>query len=172
MFLEAIVAGRPVPGQVEDITTGLSRFRVLDRNPLHWHRDPRFSHFTTEDEEDSREAAASSLDDMEDAESTILNRIEATDSVAAASQILLRPFTRRLEALLQLPQDSIGSGEDSFADLGVDSLVAVEIRSWIWKTVGRDVPVLKILGAQSISRRESCLPLLHRLLADLRYDGN
>jgi hypothetical protein len=35
-------------------------------------------------------------------------------------------------------------------DLGVDSLVAVEIRTWFAQEVGADVAVLKILGGPSI----------------------
>lgn len=35
--------------------------------------------------------------------------------------------------------------------LGVDSLVAVEIRTWFLKEIGADIPVLKILGGASIS---------------------
>jgi hybrid polyketide synthase / nonribosomal peptide synthetase ACE1 len=35
-------------------------------------------------------------------------------------------------------------------DLGVDSLVAVEVRKWFAQEVGADVAVLKILGGPSI----------------------
>lgn len=35
--------------------------------------------------------------------------------------------------------------------LGVDSLVAVEIRTWFLKEIGADMPVLKILGGASVS---------------------
>jgi len=36
-------------------------------------------------------------------------------------------------------------------DLGVDSLVAVEMRTWFAQEVGADVAVLKILGGSSIA---------------------
>ena len=39
-------------------------------------------------------------------------------------------------------------------DLGIDSLVAVEIRNWIFSEAGHDVPVLKILGGSSV--RQIC----------------
>lgn len=48
------------------------------------------------------------------------------------------------------------SGDDSLVettslvDLGVDSLVAVEIRTWFSEEVGLDVGVLKILSGSSI----------------------
>lgn len=48
------------------------------------------------------------------------------------------------------------AGEDAISettpliDLGVDSLVAVEIRTWFAQEVGLDVAVLRILGGPSI----------------------
>jgi hybrid polyketide synthase / nonribosomal peptide synthetase ACE1 len=35
-------------------------------------------------------------------------------------------------------------------DLGVDSLVGVEIRTWSLQELGVDLPVLKILGGDSV----------------------
>lgn len=37
-------------------------------------------------------------------------------------------------------------------DLGIDSLVAVEIRNWIFSDAGHDIPVLKILGGFSVKQ--------------------
>jgi hypothetical protein len=144
MFLEAIVAGRP-GSQISDITTGLSRYRVHDPNPLHWHHDPRFSHHTVAETTQSREQIE---------EQTLTDLLEQTDSVAAALKVLLPSFQSHLESLLRLPQDSIGE-DRSLNELGLDSLVAVDIRSWIWKTAGQDVAVMKILGATSIAKRKS-----------------
>lgn len=38
------------------------------------------------------------------------------------------------------------SDDTPLIDLGMDSLVAVEVRSWFMKELGVDMPVLKILG--------------------------
>lgn len=46
--------------------------------------------------------------------------------------------------------DEIISETTSLVDLGVDSLVAVEIRTWFAQEVDLDVAVLKILGGPSI----------------------
>lgn len=39
-------------------------------------------------------------------------------------------------------------------DLGIDSLVAIEIRSWFSTETGHDVAVLKILGGATIQQRK------------------
>lgn len=152
MFLEAIVAGRP-GSQITDITTGLRRFRVDDSNPLHWHLDPRFSHFTVA----GPSHAVDGYDDAAGMKQSLAELMEQADTVAAAAEILLPPFQRHLESLLRLPKESVG-GDSSLGELGVDSLVAVDIRSWIWKTVGQDVAVMKVLGATSIAKRNSIPP--------------
>lgn len=147
MFLEAIVAGRPTPGQVADITTGLSRYRINDPSPLHWHRDPRFSHYTVPDE-DGDDASGGA-----EKKKSVRDLLEAVSSTREAAEVLATAFAERLESLLRLPAGSV-NGDNSVAELGVDSLAAVEIRSWIWKAAGRDVAVMKILGAASITARK------------------
>lgn len=145
MFIEAIEAGRPVPRQTMDLTTGLARYRVDDANPQHWHRDQRFCHYGLSDDTEN-----------EGQQSTVHNRsmkdlCKLTESVEDVAAIIQASLCRRMETILQLPIHSI-KPDKSIVEMGIDSLAAVEIRNWIYKSVGRDVPVLKILGTSSISK--------------------
>ncbi|KUI55300.1 Nonribosomal peptide synthetase 14 [Cytospora mali] len=142
MFLEAIVAGRPVPGQIVDLTTGLARYRVNDPNPLHWHRDRRFCHYTVGDVDDDSGPQRDS-----GGEQIVVELIGHANSVQEVSDIVVEHFCRYLGAAHQLPGVT---GENGIAELGLDSLAAVEIRNWFYKSVGRDVAVLKIVGSTSI----------------------
>lgn len=159
MFVEAMVAGRPAGGgggggdgaepPVADITTGLRRFHAGSATPLHWHRDPRFSHYT---------AAAGDEDGLatgggREKKQTVRDRLEGAATRDAMLAVLAPGFAHHLEALLQMPGGSVG-GDVSIADLGVDSLVAVDIRAWIWKMTARDVAVMKVLGRDSIAKCE------------------
>ncbi|KAK8134957.1 PKS-NRPS hybrid synthetase psoA [Apiospora sp. TS-2023a] len=163
MFLEAIVAGRPPqeegrkekekeqPPPPFDITTGLKRFKWGSSNPLHWHLDPRFSHFTVDDDDVGEGKSAAGGETQE----TLLQKLEALNSnnAEAMAECILAAFADRLEALLGLPKGA-ASPQNSVAELGIDSLISVEIRNWFWKALGRDVAILKILGASSLQRRE------------------
>lgn len=168
MFLEAIVAGRPpkptitIPGtttakqnqsQIVDITTGLSRFRFDGPNPLHWHLDPRFSHFTipsgTSDESGDDQGAFR--------KQSVKEILDQAETAEAATEVLLGAFTTHLEGLLQLPPVAV-HGENSISELGVDSLVAVDIRSWFWRSTETDVAVMKILASVSINKRKPLNP--------------
>ncbi|KAI1471785.1 ketoacyl-synt-domain-containing protein [Daldinia caldariorum] len=157
MFIEAVLTGRP--GQQKapiDLTTGLRRFDPSDSNPLHWHQDPRFGHYTRQETEDASAAAVSMRQSVKD----IIQTLTESD---ALSQAILPAFTERLQTLLQLPEEAINS-DQSISELGVDSLAAVEIRGWIFKTIGKDVSVIKLLGGTSIQKL--CLELAEQILAD------
>ncbi|KAH8900706.1 ketoacyl-synt-domain-containing protein [Thozetella sp. PMI_491] len=145
MFLEAIVAGRPVAGQVEDITSGLKRFRHDDPNPLAWQVDPRFAHLVLPDEEsaDVEQEAGKGEESLKE----LVNTAQTSESLM---DILLCAIKKHLGRMLQIPEEDVDN-ERSLPEIGVDSLAAVEIRSWVWKTVGKDVGVMKILAAASIA---------------------
>ena len=147
MFVEAIVAGRAnVPGQIYDITTGLRRFRA-DAPVLSWHHDPRFGHFTVKDEEDRWAAEGAGTN----------GRVNLKELVAGAEtadqmvQVLVDAVVLHVQGQLQLGEGAV-TGEHSFVELGVDSLAAVEIRAWVWKALGQDVAVMKILGGSTIEK--------------------
>lgn len=144
MFIEAIEAGRPVPGQVADLTTGLSRYHVDDPKPLHWHRDQRFCHFTVPTNAESR------VQNDECEVKSIEGLVRLASSVDSAAKILETSMCRKVEGILQLPVNTVNA-DDRISELGLDSLAAVEIRNWFYKSVGADVPVMRILAASCIS---------------------
>jgi hypothetical protein len=57
----------------------------------------------------------------------------------------------KLRAVLFLSGSDAPVDEVPLIDIGVDSLVGVEIRAWCLKEVGVDVPVMKILGGISLN---------------------
>ncbi|KAJ5937303.1 Acyl transferase/acyl hydrolase/lysophospholipase [Penicillium verhagenii] len=77
-----------------------------------------------------------------------LQLLEAT-SKDEVSEILQDTFTIKLRSALQTDpeKDILDLSPD---ELGVDSLVAVDLRSWFIKEVAVDMPVLKIFNAASI----------------------
>jgi len=60
-------------------------------------------------------------------------------------------FTARVKKVLQLPADDALDVNQALVEHGVDSLVALDIRSWFLRELNVDVPVLKILGGNSIA---------------------
>ncbi|KXX76983.1 Nonribosomal peptide synthetase 14 [Madurella mycetomatis] len=148
MFAEAITAGRPVPGQIYDITTGLRRF-VASNPTLAWHHDPRFSHFVQQ--EDDSETAGDSPGVSGSEKQNLKELVGNAQTVDELVDVLVGGFIARLRNQLHLSEGAV-TGDHSVIELGVDSLAAVEIRSWVWKTLGQDVAVMKILGGSTIEK--------------------
>ncbi|KAJ1324960.1 hybrid polyketide synthase [Microdochium nivale] len=151
MVLEAIVAGRPhqPDGQPPpyDIIAGLSRFRLDKLDRLHWQQDPRFSHLAIIGSDDSHVD-----NDLPEPSVPFSDRIAAVTELREVQQLILEEFTQRLEVLLQTRPGLEICQDSRPSELGIDSLLAVDIRNWAAKKLGVDLAVMKILGPSSINK--------------------
>nr|ADN43685.1 DmbS [Beauveria bassiana] len=133
----------------------------LTRRQAVWLSDPRLGHMlpysTLENQMIASGQAAASADSLAQQVSEATTDEEATAAV-------LKGFATKLEGILLLPPGSIG--EDSagrpVTDLGIDSLVAVEIRTWFLKQLRVDVPVMKILGGSTVGQLSALAAKLAR----------
>ncbi|KAF5648995.1 polyketide synthase [Fusarium sp. NRRL 52700] len=148
IFAEAVAASKP--GVTDDDTiemvSGIQPFNYTASTKARppWVNNPRFSHFVRE-EEDSKGVDASRADQSN---IRILERLDAAGSEEEAAAALLVAFRAKVETMLQMAPDSLNV-EASLLDVGIDSLLAVEIRSWFLKEVHVDVPVLKTLSGDN-----------------------
>lgn len=69
-----------------------------------------------------------------------------------------------MRVILQLSDQAIDH-DAPLVELGIDSLVAVEVRSWFLKEVKVDIPVLKVVGGASLA--ELCQRALEKLPEEL-----
>ncbi|KAL9121258.1 MAG: hypothetical protein Q9187_002183 [Circinaria calcarea] len=145
---EAIRAGRPGPGLNPEIVTGLRIINTNDEEPAPWMNVPRFQHCL--DRGGTNEVKTNSGTAVISVKIQLLE-VSTQDKVF---EIVKDAFFAKLQIALQLPLESVtaqsqvlSSGAD---ELGVDSLVAVEVRSWFLKELEVDMPVLKILGGATI----------------------
>ncbi|KAL6364627.1 hypothetical protein LRP88_01747 [Fusarium phalaenopsidis] len=93
---------------------------------------------------------------------------ETEDDAVAAVAVA---FGAKLESILQLPAGAVHerSGlERPIVDLGIDSLVAVEIRTWLLKEFNIEVPVVRILGGETVL--QVCVQAAKRILTDRKVD--
>lgn len=59
-------------------------------------------------------------------------------------------MTRKLMRMFGLAQDDISTPSKSLASIGVDSLVAIELRTWILSQVGVDVPIFELMEGSTV----------------------
>jgi aspyridone synthetase (hybrid polyketide synthase/nonribosomal peptide synthetase) len=160
-FSEAIEAGKPDSQHSFEIIMGiepLSKPVATERQPWWLSKNPKFAHFkpSVTVQQEKRTIKASS--------GSIKQGVEKSDSEEGAIALVEQAFCAKLESMMQLPAGSVQVQEPLLA-LGIDSLVAVEIRTWFLKELGADVPVLKILGGDSVA--QICIIATKRLLADM-----
>ncbi|SPO01909.1 related to polyketide synthase [Cephalotrichum gorgonifer] len=144
MIAEAIEAGRPGSDQDPELSTGLRE--IPEDSPFlpTWHDNPKFSRFVL------RESATNSDKGMEKAGLSIKQRLEAAEIEEDLRALIKETLGAKLRAVLQMDtkDDSLmGMRTD---EIGLDSLIAVDIRSWFLKNYEVGIPVLKILGGARI----------------------
>ncbi|KAK4171885.1 putative dual specificity polyketide synthase [Triangularia setosa] len=150
MFAEAIQAGFPKPEdkhQIPDavVTTGIRIIRDDEDIQGPWFNNSRFSHCIVE-------AKGTKSDGQGEDKKTSLPvtiQLAGASTKDEALEILQESFSSKLRIILQISDKAIDP-EAPLVELGVDSLVAVEVRSWFLKELKVDIPVLKVVGGASV----------------------
>ncbi|KAI9830142.1 MAG: hypothetical protein M1819_005819 [Sarea resinae] len=145
MFANAILAGRPDSGQQPEVITGLHRIMKTedDGDKAFWHENPRFSHYVFHEESVGQNLSSTALVSLK-------QQLKDAQTLEETIQYIEDAFVGKLERILQVPAANIERAQP-LLNLGVDSLMAVEIRSWFLKETDVDVSVLKILGGASVT---------------------
>ncbi|GAB1314574.1 hypothetical protein MFIFM68171_04784 [Madurella fahalii] len=166
-FAESIYAGfadkndqlpGAIPGGV--MTTGLRTISSSGYHTLRYN-NPIFSHILIEsrgsdDAGDQSQNKASTL--------PVKDQIARAATMEEALAVLKECFSAKLRVVLQSADQDIA--EDApLVELGIDSLVAVEVRSWFLKMLKVDIPVLKVVGGSSLA--EICELAMKKLPDDL-----
>ncbi|ROT36433.1 beta-ketoacyl synthase domain-containing protein [Sodiomyces alkalinus F11] len=145
IMAEAMEAGR-VEFADPEIHTGLAL-----SNTASWKRFPRFSHFVPSENQGGGGLSATAGMGAEP-DKTLRQLISEATSDEDVLTAIEAAFSRKLRLVLQLadtgaPMDP----KTALLSLGMDSLVAVELRSWFLKELAVDVPTLRILSDATIA---------------------
>ncbi|KAI4721978.1 hypothetical protein E4T48_01732 [Aureobasidium sp. EXF-10727] len=158
-FAEAIVAGRPgQEGSSFDTLMGMgpSKQRVPQERQPYYFSNSRFAHFNPPTVEVVERAS------QQESGRNVKQQIGEAASEDKAVECVFQAFRGKLATIMQLSPDGI-TAEQPLMDVGIDSLVAVEIRNWFMKELGVPVPVVKILGGDTIG--ELCTAATNKFLA-------
>ncbi|KAJ5692060.1 hybrid PKS-NRPS biosynthetic cluster [Penicillium macrosclerotiorum] len=159
MFAETIRAGHPEYKLIPVVTTGIRTIRSDEEIKGPWFDNPLFSHCIVEVQ------GVDSKHDDKKASLPVIEQVANAASLDDALNVLKDCFSAKLQAILQISDEAMDHGA-SLTELGIDSLVAVEVRSWFLKEVKVDFPVLKLLGGGSLS--EICEQTLGKLPEEIR----
>ncbi|CAG8972796.1 hypothetical protein HYALB_00007721 [Hymenoscyphus albidus] len=144
LFAEAIMLGRPDSSEICELTTGITPTFTDAQFKDQYLKDVKFGHFLTERQ---------SMHDQGGNVSSLPVRLQlaGVKTKAEAISIIRESFMARLSRILAVSPEEVVSEKVTLVEQGIDSLMAVEVRTWFLKELDVDLPVLKILGSSSIN---------------------
>jgi hypothetical protein len=125
-----------------------------------WMRDPRFSPLETSIAQEHRDNTR--RQEGKDSLSTVLSSGSQQEAVLALS----RSLTSKLASMFVVPEADIDAASP-LARLGVDSLIAVELRNWVAAAVQAECSVFEIMQAASIAGLADLLVAKSKLRAQM-----
>ncbi|PSN67734.1 hypothetical protein BS50DRAFT_620227 [Corynespora cassiicola Philippines] len=143
IFAQAIICSQPESGYPTELVIGL--VPASKTNAPLWYDNPIFLHHRNK-------APRSHLghpSPSEEEEISVRQKIYDAEDSRIALQIIRSNFIAHLEKILQLKASRIGLSQP-LVDLGMDSLMAVEVSSRCFSEYGNRVSVLKILSGLTV----------------------
>ncbi|KAI0185009.1 putative hybrid NRPS/PKS enzyme [Xylaria flabelliformis] len=146
LFAEAVFTGRVENGASPELSTGLMMIDNSDdsKKNITWFYNPMFQHCIKESEDSELVS-----DGQRGRGVPVKAQLQEAFNPAEVYEIIHDAFAAKLRVSLQIEENR--PIVDLTADtLGIDSLFAVDIRSWFIKELQIEIPVLKILGGATV----------------------
>lgn len=145
-FANGMMAGCR-PSEEPELITGLHVPGPDDEFQPAWVKNPRFSHVVAASRAAAGQTVASASSSQAESARDLLKRARTPADVSRIiSTFTLKKISHMLQLSAEATSDHATLLQRGTASLGVDSLVAVEVRSWLMKEFDVDIPVFKILS--------------------------
>lgn len=143
--------------------TGLS-FENFDpqSSTFYWATDARFCHL--------RRGMGVSEEGEGESKVSVRQSLKKTQSLDAAVEITTGALVEKFSSVLIIPVEEVNT-EKPVVALGLDSLVAVEVRSWIATQMDAKVSTMELMSSRSIQGLAEMLVSRSLLLEGLRGKG-
>ncbi|KAI8254399.1 Compactin diketide synthase [Colletotrichum sp. SAR11_239] len=155
---------RPGAAQVVNMVDSPAKLaRMTGLGLLDWMQKPIFNNLLRMGETDDSDAAGgrgAAGDDKGD-EVDYLGLVRTAADLTAAGEVVTQGLVQKLGKSLSVPAETLDVGKPAYV-VGVDSLIAVEVRYWFMKRLNVEVPVFEILKNQSIT--ELCQQVASKIL--------
>ncbi|KAL2198349.1 BcPKS5, polyketide synthase [Corynascus similis CBS 632.67] len=147
LFAEGVLAGRPGAQGIGEVVTSMSPFRDSPEIQPNLRLDPKFRHYILQQAEDGAgnyDVAGGKKGSGKTVKPRV--RLAKVKSRAEVFVVVQESLTDSLKRILMMPATETVDPLMSLVELGIDSIMAVDLRTWFLKELDVDVPVLKILS--------------------------
>ncbi|KAI2322177.1 hypothetical protein LOZ01_004717 [Ophidiomyces ophidiicola] len=144
MFAEAILAGPPDSGLNPEIITGTPSLNPEQHTNVVWYENPMTwdcIDYCVKPAADT--GVVITLGSMK-------ALLESATSMQDVSEIISAGLTAKVRSKFNLSADIEVTPSTRLADLGMDSLVAVDLRTWFAEKLAVEIPLLQIMSGTSI----------------------
>jgi hypothetical protein len=145
LYLGPALASEQRHTQIASALTPATRYVWRGMPVPSWMHMPLFKHLAAT----SSVALSSRSSDDSDSGHGIASLLESVTSLADAAAIISGAICAKLSKLLNTAVENINPNQ-SVSSNGVDSLIAVEFRTWLAKVIKADVPMLDTLSTMAI----------------------
>lgn len=152
LFAEGVVTGHPSsPHSSVEVTTGVKQVRLDEENLPPWSANPFMSHYVL-----NGQAAEHGEGSAARPKASLKTRLAdaLTQGEAQVYDLVREALIEKLGTLFQLDAKGIHTAAldtTRLDDLGLDSLIATEIRAWLMKNFQVTYPVLKLLSGVCVA---------------------
>ncbi|KAL4954367.1 hypothetical protein BDW69DRAFT_205260 [Aspergillus filifer] len=150
LFAEAILAGNPSRDSNREVVIGLPTTDPAENPDVFWYSNP-----LTWDTIDYRMKSASAHGGSSASADSPRALLEAVTSLDNVPPTVSAALIAKVRSKFNLPDDVTVEPATQLKDLGIDSLVAVDIRTWFARELAVDIPLLQILDGASIQELTS-----------------
>ncbi|XXH02069.1 protein transport protein bet1 [Hypoxylon texense] len=141
IFAECMEAGHLDNESGPEISTGLLPLTPESTHIPPWYSDPKFTRFRI------HKSAGSKSNTKEKANSaSVQELLQACRSEQEVFQLIQQAFSAQLRRILQVSTTDEDLMMMRGVELGFDSLISVDVRSWFLKNFQVSIPVLKIMA--------------------------
>jgi aspyridone synthetase (hybrid polyketide synthase/nonribosomal peptide synthetase) len=109
-----------------------------------WTTNVRFCHMISASDPSKKPNKSSESTELE------LQHLDSVSSREDVAKVLSEKLCKKIGDMMRLPAAAIGT-QEPLTNLGLDSLLAVGIRTWLLKNFGIKIPLLAILGQETVS---------------------
>ncbi|KAK8912872.1 Highly reducing polyketide synthase aurA [Metarhizium anisopliae] len=142
-FAEAILAGDPASGRDPEVMSGFTQHDPEETPDLIWYSNPQTWPLVNYRLHSTSSQSTNTL-------MPIKQQLASATNVTEAEEVVLAALKAKIIQKLHLSEDISVTPDTRLAELGADSLVAVDLRTWFIRELEVEIPILHIQSGASI----------------------